>query len=464
MAATPSDDIVPRLLTIVVCSSPVPSNPQTHTLRAVFRSLRLVSGLPKCPKIVQLDGPQKALPPERITAYAEFTRRVRALSADDADFAHSRVYASTKFLFAAHNLAAAVAHVNTSFLLSLQHDYELARPFDAPNLLRTMVAVPVVRHVRLNMRPNAPARGFDGVVANATDLRGLLVPLTRTCGWSDAPHVASTRYYREFVMPKNAGDHFGGARKFMEESVHYPMQRNGMPGGCWETRKRYAAGEREAIPWPRDFDAYGTYLYGVCSPSDGKYTQHRSLRGSAPQWGLDHKPLKRGWAPSKEDTAAAWAHAVRRGKGEGRGGRGSGRGGGRGGGRCARRVGGAIKGSDALRELRQRLEGGGRERRAGERVDHAEFPEEVLDEFALEDVAVDGAHWVAHQAAARRAAELVGRRLRRRGRRGLRHRRQGRRRRRGRCCRRRCGGVGALVRRGRGRHAWRRAGCRRRRC
>ena len=106
-----------------------------------------------------------------------------------------------------------------------------------------MVAVPVVHHVRLNMRANAPARGFDGVVANATDLPGLLVPLTRTCGWSDAPHVASTAYYREFAIPKNLEDHRGGRRKFMEESVHYPMQRNGMKGGCYETRKRVEAGE-----------------------------------------------------------------------------------------------------------------------------------------------------------------------------------------------------------------------------
>ena len=45
------------------------------------------------------------------------------------------------------------------------------------------------------------------------------------------------------------------------------------------------------IPWPADFDQYGTYLYGECSPADGRYTMHRSLRGNMPQWGLEHKPL-----------------------------------------------------------------------------------------------------------------------------------------------------------------------------
>jgi len=316
-AASASD--ASQLLTVVVCSSPVPSNPQTATLQAVLRSLRRVVGLPRCQKVIQLDGPQRALPAPRVAAYAEFTRRVHALSASDADFAHSRVYASPKFLFASHNLAAAISHVNTSFLLSLQHDYELARPFDLLGLLHTMRLVPIVRHVRLNMRANAPARGFDGVVANATDLPpAVRVPLTRTCGWSDAPHVASTAYYRSFVIPKNLGDHNGGRRKFMEESVHYPMQRNGMAGGCWETRKRVASGQTAPIPWPAFFDDFGTYLYGVCTPTDGFYTLHHSLRGNVGQWGImpEHK--------SRRPEHAAGAGGVP--KGRGRGG-GTGRGG-----------------------------------------------------------------------------------------------------------------------------------------
>ena len=51
----------------------------------------------------------------------------------------------------------------------------------------------------------------------------------RTCGWSDSPHVASTQYYVSFVIPRNRADHRGGTRKFMEESIHYPMMRNFRP-------------------------------------------------------------------------------------------------------------------------------------------------------------------------------------------------------------------------------------------
>ena len=278
------------LLTIVVSSSPVPSNPDTSTLRAGFESLRLVPGLPSCAKLIQFDGPQASLPTARVQQYSVFKERVRSLAASDPAFKHTVVYASNEFLFASHNLAAAVSRVNTTFFFSLQHDYQLARPFDAPRLLRSMLAVPVIKHVRLNMRSNAPARGFDGAIANAT-LRGLEVPLTRTCGWSDAPHIARTDYYINFVIPRNFGDHNHGRRKFMEESLHYPMQRNFLTGGCWELKQQIKAGVKDA-KWPADFDDYGTYLYGLATRTDGSYTVHRSLRGHVPQWGFDHDPRR----------------------------------------------------------------------------------------------------------------------------------------------------------------------------
>ena len=45
-----------QLLTIIVASSPVPSNPDTSTLRAVFASFRTVTDLASCPKVMQFDG------------------------------------------------------------------------------------------------------------------------------------------------------------------------------------------------------------------------------------------------------------------------------------------------------------------------------------------------------------------------------------------------------------------------
>ncbi len=308
------------MITTVVTSSPVPSNPQTRTLKHLFQSLRLVPTIHQAPKILHLDAPHHALSTKRRHAYAAFENEARRL-ADVGILRKTTVVRSKTFLFAAHNLAAAVALVNTSFMLvmqvrslappvayrraalgssvtrakltpshpTMQHDFVLVRRFDADKLLRTMVRLPKVKHVRLNLRPNVPI-GFDAALANFTDGD---VPLSRTCGWSDAPHVASTHYYTSFVIPRNRQDHCGGARKFMEESVHYGMQRVGSPSGCWALKQKLAKGEALAsLAWPADFDAYGTYLYGYASAIDGSYTKHVSLRGSGGQWG-DVRPLAR---------------------------------------------------------------------------------------------------------------------------------------------------------------------------
>ena len=97
------------LLTVVIVTSPVPSNPDTSVLRAVFAAYSRVEGLQRTRKIIHFDGPQPRLPPERKSAYEEFKRRVLVLAGEHPDFAHLQCYSADRFLFAAHNLAAAVA-------------------------------------------------------------------------------------------------------------------------------------------------------------------------------------------------------------------------------------------------------------------------------------------------------------------------------------------------------------------
>ena len=98
-----------RLLTVVIVTSPVPSNPDTSVLRTVFAAYSRVEGLQRTRKLIHFDGPQPRLPPERKSAYEEFKRRVLVLAGEHPDFAHLQCYSADRFLFAAHNLAAGVA-------------------------------------------------------------------------------------------------------------------------------------------------------------------------------------------------------------------------------------------------------------------------------------------------------------------------------------------------------------------
>ena len=282
-----------KRLSVVVLSSPVPSNPQNiHALDDLFTSLEIVTHLNRANKIIQLDAPNPNLPKHRIDAYKQFETAVRLRAQSHTAYSDTIVNMAEIFQFHAHNLAAAIRVVETKFVLVLQHDFILVKPFDAFNLLRTMDELPIVKHVRLNARANVE-RGFDGVIANFTHGR---VPLARTCGWSDGPHVSTKAYYKKFVIPLNLKDHCQGRRKFMEESVHYRMQRLGRDGGCWALKKSVADGAtRSSLKWPDDFNDYGTYLYGYADV-DGSYTRHKTLRGNVSQWGREFKESARGGA------------------------------------------------------------------------------------------------------------------------------------------------------------------------
>lgn len=294
-----------RHLTIVVPSSPVPSNPDTATLEGVFKSFAVIRGLPQCAKLIQFDGPQKQLPKRRLADYTEFKARVHVMAARHPAFRNTLVHESSTFLFASHNLGQAVGLVNTTFMFILQHDFFVAKHFDMPGLLHTMFRNTRVKHVRLNLRANVQ-RGFDLAVANWSRTWGKAdVPLTRTCGWSDSPHIASKHYYTSFVIPLNLRDHLGGRRKFMEESVHYKMQAQWTDDGCWALKTALQHGAKGK--WPPDFDKYGTYLYGYAGEIDGSYTVHRSLRGSGPQWGLQQPSYAYLQAGRVQNSSAALA-------------------------------------------------------------------------------------------------------------------------------------------------------------
>lgn len=183
-----------KALTILIPSSPVPSNPSTATLRAMFASFALVPNLPRASKLIQFDGTQDALPAARKEAYREFMRRVQTLAKADLTFRRTTINASSSFLFSAHNVAVAVRQVarpravmiclrsegcraggggwpascvcisarqapnaarqvRTKYMLIMQHDFILTRPFNAKDLLHSMDSNPVIKHV---MRHSAP--------------------------------------------------------------------------------------------------------------------------------------------------------------------------------------------------------------------------------------------------------------------------------------------------------------------
>ncbi len=128
------------------------------------------------------------------------------------------------------NVRDALKHVNTEFILLLQHDLPFVRNVDISRVMEDMVENTNLKHVRFNKRKNI-RKGVDGNV----NLFGLQQKqtnyiYTRTPGWSDQNHLALKEYYDNIVM-KECSD-----GSFMENTM---MKKS-----------------------PYNHQKYGTYIFG----------------------------------------------------------------------------------------------------------------------------------------------------------------------------------------------------------
>jgi hypothetical protein len=148
-------------------------------------------------------------------------------------------------------------YVETPFVLIHQHDFILNKDFDLNGLIASMVANPLIKHVRMT-RGNTNRSFLKWERRIDQNIEGPhFVPLCRTFGWSDNDHVASVEYYREFVLPKCG-------RCAMENVLHSHFGEDIKNFGLEEAHKYY-----------------GTYLYG--NLSDGKYFYHSGARCENPK-------------------------------------------------------------------------------------------------------------------------------------------------------------------------------------
>ena len=84
--------------------------PEPQAKKLYMQALRLVHPDKLPPGIdVRQEVKAKHIHAALQSAYEEFKRRVLVLAGEHPDFAHLQCYSADRFLFAAHNLAAAVA-------------------------------------------------------------------------------------------------------------------------------------------------------------------------------------------------------------------------------------------------------------------------------------------------------------------------------------------------------------------
>jgi len=280
MASQGSDDLGP-LCTVILTTSPTPSNPSTELISETLKSLAgHAPELLACRCIVTCDGYRPGanskfrsgvVTQERAEAYEGYMAEVERLARDRETVEWHQVEVlrlaeRQGFGFA---VKAALPLVTTPYVCIMQHDRTFMRPFHGvAALLRAMGADPRLKMVGMPTTTNDPLCYLKNLPTKLGEMR-VHIPLLESTVvkspeypgvrfiplimWHDSTHFASTEYYRNFVFgPRKLVAHGG----FIEDKLG---QQQGM--------------DLRNLGWSSHAE-YGTWLFDDYAPAPSRMVGH----------------------------------------------------------------------------------------------------------------------------------------------------------------------------------------------
>lgn len=255
-------------LTIVLVTSPVLSHPSTQLIDEVIASFELVSGLASCPLMIVADGVRLSTGRPRwnqgkvneaaLASYLQYLEALRSKYSPPGDGAEGcglpgrRPGSRTTVLGPlkervsfGHALLEALGHVDTEFVMVVQHDRIFAEALDLRQVLELFEAHGgKLRYLGFQTVPDYPTRAVSkfGKWARSgtlSETEPCLVPLLM---WYDSTHVCRARQYAELIRREvRPGE-------FIESSYGDRL--------LWDIRSRQAE-------WSYDYhmDHFGLFLY-----------------------------------------------------------------------------------------------------------------------------------------------------------------------------------------------------------
>ena len=276
-ATTELSEGVESLVTVVVTSSPVRSNPSTRLLLECLASLDRHGGLASCRKLIMCDGfkvrkrSQRkvgVVTDEEAVLYREFVRKVACLCRGHAALRRTRVVRLARRQGSAYAIREAVqAHVKTPFVIIVPHDCVISRPVKLDAVAEMMHAHPQqINYVKLTGPSTAtyadkvfsqygvrvePTREFGGDLA--------LIPMVR---YMDNVALVRVSYLRDTIFVPGSGVRRG---TFIEDTYGKHTQMHAWTGSAEFAAKRpprngcFLLADGTAEPMMRHLDGK-TYL------------------------------------------------------------------------------------------------------------------------------------------------------------------------------------------------------------
>lgn len=180
-------------ITILVSTSPRPTHPSPKILDQTILSIR--AQLPTAPIIIMADGVPPDADRETHIRYAGFVAAIQGR------YDNAKVLPFDTWHQQSGMLGPALELVQTSVLFYLEDDWNI-HPNVEWEKLCSIILDGFANYVRLysNCRIHPI---HEGMMVDRVIEQG--VPFVRTWQWSQNPHLASTEFYRNVVLPRMAG-------------------------------------------------------------------------------------------------------------------------------------------------------------------------------------------------------------------------------------------------------------------
>lgn len=184
---------VDDLYTVLIPTSPIPSNPDTRIIDTTVESIR--ERLPHAEIVVMVDGVRPAQEHRR-AAYDEFVQRLNWLCGHSW---HNVVPVVSGTLRHQSGMTRrAIRTVRTPLTMFVEHDMPLTGDIPFDRIVAVLLEHLALDVVRLSFNHDwEPAHEHMRIDAAPVEIGGL--PVKRTWQWSQNPHVATTAYYREIM-------------------------------------------------------------------------------------------------------------------------------------------------------------------------------------------------------------------------------------------------------------------------
>ena len=261
LAGTPEPESPDDLVTVIVTTSPLESHPDTKIIEETIRSVR--DQLPRAEILIACDGVRDEQQHLR-DDYEDYLRRLLWIA--NHEWRNVLPLLMPEWGHQANSTRLALEHVTTPQLLFVEHDTPIFGDIDWDGLTGVIESgdAEMIRfHIYDEIHPEHKHMMLDHRTREVEGTRGP-VPMRRHFQFWQRPHLASTKFYRDKVMP-----HFPPeSRTMIEDKMHGVVHSNFIDFG--------RAG------W---FD-YRLWVY--CPEGGFKRSGHLDGRGEAPQFDMKY--------------------------------------------------------------------------------------------------------------------------------------------------------------------------------